>query len=172
MLVQRNRSAYWLKNMVQWMKGHKKFWAQRLHTGDRAVEQLAKHMQSGACCEQFDSHLVVTHGSDILMASKHNAYLLPNYAKLAAEAAAAIPVAKYAQEADQGYGFAYHTVADMVRGVPTACHPRCGCTFDADEVCPKCCNKVYECNCSDLRSMVTNMGADVAVGKGFAVEEV
>ena len=63
--------------MVKWMKEHKKFWAQRLHTGDRAVEQLAKHMESGSCCEQFDSYLVLKLGSEVFTPSKNNAYLLP-----------------------------------------------------------------------------------------------
>ena len=49
-LVSRNRSALWLFYMVKWMKEHKAFWAKRLHAGDRAINQLAKHMESGACC--------------------------------------------------------------------------------------------------------------------------
>ena len=126
-LVQRNRSACWLKDMVHWMKEHKKFWAQRLHTGDRAVEQLAKHMESGSCCEQFDSYLVRKHGSDILKPSRYNSYLLPNYAMQQASEAAAIPIAKFEQEPDKGWGHAYHTPADIGRGVPSACQPGCGC---------------------------------------------
>ena len=125
-LVQRNRSAEWLKDMIRWMKEHKKFWAQRLHTGDRAVEQLAKHMESGSCCEQFDSNLVLKLGSEVFSPSRDNAYLLPDYAAQAAKAAAAIPVAKFEQEPDKGYGHAYHTPADIGRGVPSACRPGCG----------------------------------------------
>lgn len=127
-LVQRGRSAEWLRDMVKWMKEHKKFWAQRLHTGDRAVEQLAKHMESGSCCEQFDSYLVLKLGSEVFTPSKNNAYLLPDYAAQAAKAVAAIPVAKFEQEPDKGYGHAYHTAADIGRGVPSACDPSGGCT--------------------------------------------
>jgi hypothetical protein len=69
-LVSRNRSALWLYYMVKWMKEHKAFWARRLHAGERAINQLAKHMDSGACCDQFDAYLALKN-PDALEPSKY-----------------------------------------------------------------------------------------------------
>jgi hypothetical protein len=69
-LVSRNRSALWLYYMAKWMKEHKAFWAKRLHAGDRAIKQLAKHMESGACCDQFDAFLALKN-PDALEPSKY-----------------------------------------------------------------------------------------------------
>lgn len=74
-LVHRNRSSRWLSHMVKWMKEHKAFWAKRLHAGDRAIIQLAKHIESGACCDQFDAFLALKN-PDMLEPSKYGNELL------------------------------------------------------------------------------------------------
>ena len=66
----RNPSALWFSYMVKWMKEHKAFWAKRLHAGDRAIHQLAKHIESGACCRQFDVFLALKN-PDALKPSKY-----------------------------------------------------------------------------------------------------
>ncbi len=48
-----------LARLEQWLKEHKEFLAKRLHAGGRAINQLAKHMESGACCDQFDALLAL-----------------------------------------------------------------------------------------------------------------
>jgi len=74
-LVARNRSARWLYFMVKWMKEHKAFWAKRLHAGHHAIDQLAKHIESGACCDQFDASLALKN-PDSLTPSKYGNELL------------------------------------------------------------------------------------------------
>jgi hypothetical protein len=74
-LVSRNRSALWLYYMVKWMKEHKAFWAKRLHAGERAINQLAKYMESGACCDQFDAFLALKN-PDALVPLKYGNELL------------------------------------------------------------------------------------------------
>lgn len=54
-LLQRNRSVDWLRDLVKWAK-QDSFWRKRLHTGDRGVAQLAKHLVSGQISEQFDAN--------------------------------------------------------------------------------------------------------------------
>ena len=46
-LVQRGRSAEWLRDMVKWMKEHKKFWAQRLHTETGQLSSLPSTWSQG-----------------------------------------------------------------------------------------------------------------------------
>lgn len=80
-LNHRDRSVNWLESLVKWVKESKtreaKFWASRLHTGTRAMGQLAKHLESGEICEQFDSHIFVAQGQDAL--SHGSAYLLRKF---------------------------------------------------------------------------------------------
>jgi hypothetical protein len=68
-LRERNRTIDWLVEMVRWIKAAKtresKFWSKCVHTGSRAVGQLAKHLEKGELCQQFDSHLVVKHDSPV-----------------------------------------------------------------------------------------------------------
>jgi|SRR5208282_3636287 len=60
-----DRSIYWLECMVKWIKEHK-FWSKRVHTGDRGVAQLAKHLMNMELVEQFNAHLVLTQGENVI----------------------------------------------------------------------------------------------------------
>lgn len=64
-LMLRSRSIHWLTEMTTWIKKHP-FWSKRVHTGTRGVNQLAKHLANNELCEQFDAHLILTQGEDIL----------------------------------------------------------------------------------------------------------
>jgi hypothetical protein len=74
-LVARNRSIHWLECMVKWIKEHK-FWSTRIHTGERGLNQLAKHMMNLELCEQFDAHISLKQGADSFDPHGGNAYLL------------------------------------------------------------------------------------------------
>jgi len=73
-LVQRNRSVSWLTDLVKWIKQPDKnkqtresrFWQTRVHVGDRALAQLAKHLETRELPAQFDAYLVATHGESYL----------------------------------------------------------------------------------------------------------
>jgi hypothetical protein len=60
-----DRTIYWLEAMVRWIKEHK-FWSKRVHTGDRGVAQLAKHLLNMEVVEQFNAHLALTQGEDVI----------------------------------------------------------------------------------------------------------
>lgn len=65
-LMAHNRSIHWLVDVVKWVKSGKgrepNFWRSRLHTGTRAVKQLANHLETGALSEQFNAHIAADGG--------------------------------------------------------------------------------------------------------------
>lgn len=76
-LVQRNRSVAWLVDLVKWIKQpdtkkqtrEVKFWQTRVHVGDRAVVQLAKHLETGELPTQFDAWITSHCGESYLRSS-------------------------------------------------------------------------------------------------------
>jgi hypothetical protein len=62
-LHSRNRSEVWLEGLTIWAKKDK-FWAKRIHAGNRAVKQLTKHLEAGEIADQFDSYLAVNANDD------------------------------------------------------------------------------------------------------------
>jgi len=68
-LCTRNRSLDWLD----------RFWSKRLHTGTRAVQQLARHLASGEISQQFDSALELSSPGVFEPRESGNAYLLKDY---------------------------------------------------------------------------------------------
>jgi hypothetical protein len=56
-LNQRNRSVVWLEQLTVWAKTG--WWKKRLHSGNKALGQLAGYLETGAIAEQFDSHLAL-----------------------------------------------------------------------------------------------------------------
>lgn len=63
-LRERQRTVHWLESMVKWVKKAEtrepKHWAKCLQTGTTAMGKLATFMETGAICEQFDSHIATT----------------------------------------------------------------------------------------------------------------
>ncbi|HXJ88743.1 MAG TPA: hypothetical protein VMS18_18125 [Candidatus Binatia bacterium] len=77
-LCTRNRSLDWLEALVRWAK-QDRFWSKRLHTGTRAVQQLARHLASGEISQQFDSALELSSPGVFEPRESGNAYLLKDY---------------------------------------------------------------------------------------------
>lgn len=73
-LINRNRSLFWLEDLVAWAKQHQ-FWKKRLHNGNRAVTQLAKFLAAGDVSEQFDGHLVANKFDVFDATNINNAYV-------------------------------------------------------------------------------------------------
>lgn len=116
-LIQRNRSLHWLVDLVVWMKEHK-FWSKRIHTGDRGVKQLAKHLSNGELVEQFESHLVLKHRCGMM---ELPAYLLRTREQILAAYAASKAASAASSEP------ACRTAADYAWGQPS------GGGFDVEE---------------------------------------
>jgi hypothetical protein len=91
-LYYRNRSVYWLAHLVAWAKGvsdpkdrEGQFWKRKLETGDKAVANLTKYLETGRIAEQFDARLVAKNGSEVFNALKDNHWLYRTYVHLAAK---------------------------------------------------------------------------------------
>ena len=69
-LVENNRSLSWLLGLIAWVKREKgrepDFWKKRIHTGDRALTQIADNLERGELPSQFAAHIVQRDGSDAL----------------------------------------------------------------------------------------------------------
>jgi hypothetical protein len=60
-LIENNRNVSWLVAVVRWVKTGKgrepDFWKKCIHTGGRALTQLANHLERGELGSQYDAHI-------------------------------------------------------------------------------------------------------------------